>query len=114
MPTTGVAPVAVVAVVPISGYFFMLPVHLGLRMRMAGQAGKNGIIGQIGMAIGASVPFTRVAPGINREIRCIVVERGARPPGRAVAILTCQRETRRPVVWIGRPVVVVLDRKSVV
>lgn len=47
---------------------------------VTGDAGEDGIVGRVGVAVGAGVPFTLVLPRINREILVVVVK-GRRCPG---------------------------------
>lgn len=93
-----------IAVVRISAHTGVLVV--GFRVGVARYARKFGVVGRIGVAIGAGCPLPVVFPAVNGEILGIVLEIGGRPSRFGVATRAIGRDFLRGVVGIGRLVVV--------
>ena len=91
-------------VVRVSVYACVLIVRL--RIGVASGASEFRVIGRVGMAIGALVPFTLVRPAVNGEILPVMVKRSRRPGRFAVATLAIGGEFRRRMVRIGGLVVI--------
>src|SRR5512144_2513290 len=99
------AGVAGLAVVDIAAPAAVRGIHGALGVFVAGEAGERLEVGGVGVTGRARRPPTGVRAGIDREVRCIVVEPGAAPGGRRVAILTRRRELCALVGGVGGAVV---------
>src|SRR5579883_2869493 len=74
---------------------------------VAGDAGKDGIIGAVGMAVAALAPLAVMRSAVDREVRGVVRRiLGAGPVHEGVARVASLREARGRVVRIGRVVVI--------
>lgn len=85
----------------------MFRVHGSFVVFMAVQASEHAVIGRIGMAIGAGVPFPFVRTAVNGKELAVVIELRTLPGGDAVAGLTVFGEPGTGVIRAGRGVVIV-------
>ena len=81
------------AVVRVPGNTLVVVVHLALIIvRMAIDATEYQVIGWVRMTFGTKIPFTRMMPGIDREILTVMVESRGYPGGCGMARLAFGRE----------------------
>jgi hypothetical protein len=77
----------------------MVAIRACFIMRMAGDAGKHGVIARVGMAVSTHRPFSLMRSAVNRESG--VAEYSPAPPRRGVAWSAVSWESSRHVVGIG-------------
>ena len=75
-------------------------VIVGPGVGVATQTIEDGVVGGIGMALGALIPLVIVVAAVDREIHSIMVKIGRNPGRLVVAILASDREPSRGVVRV--------------
>jgi len=97
--------ITVQAVVDVAPNTTVMRIGGGLGVRVTGDAAEHGVVGGIGVAIGANRPLAGVAAGVNGEL--VVVEYGTNPRGCRMTAGAGFRESRGQVIRIGNGVVFV-------
>lgn len=90
------------AVILIIIHTFMFIIHIRLIMFMAADAGEDGKVASVLMALRTLCPLVAVLAAIYREILRIVVKRGRLPGCLRMACFTLMRETGAGMIRILR------------
>ncbi len=94
------------AIIGVSGHAIVIIIRL--RVHVAGDAGKLSIIGRIGMAVQAGIPFPLVLATVNGEVLHVMIEGGRDPARFTVTGCTVCGEHQRPMIGIAGLVIVCL------